>query len=627
MGTLTGRIFRSIFLISLAVVLAAGVLFAGLAYAVLDNQLRRELLNTSDIIASTLPVAGDEADYLKGLALRDIRLTWIAADGSVLYDSVATDTTEIANHLDRPEVQEALRAGSGVAARHSQTLDEETVYLARLLPDGTVLRVAGTQRSILGHMGAVLLPGVLALLVVAIAAAVVARLTARRMLKPLGVIDFEQPLENDTYPELAPLLARLDASRQEIAERNAQLDARRGEFDVVTGSMREGLVLADAQGRILFINAAAAALFEASPDGVVGRHLLTLNRNDRIQHVVDRALLGERAEGHFEQDGRVYRLLASPVFTGDEASGAALLVLDITEWYRADTQRREFTANVSHELKTPLTVINGYAELMEQGMVAPKDRARFTRLIHDEATRLIALVDDIITLSQLDEGEGGAPWSSAFERVDLVALVREVADRLTSFAQGREVRLILSPTDDSGASDDVAGGAGSGVSDDVAGGAGSGVDGERKGGLDEAGVVGGDEVAGDGVDGEREGGEDDIAILGIPALLSRMIYNLIENGIRYTNSGGQVVVAVARRDGAALVSVCDSGIGIPAEFHDKVFERFFCVDRSRSRETGGTGLGLAIVKHGALVHDAEIHLTSAPNTGTTLELHFPHFVL
>jgi signal transduction histidine kinase len=390
--------------------------------------------------------------------------------------------------------------------------------------------------------------------------------------------------------------------------------------------MREGLVLADAQGRVLSINAAAAELFGVSAADVIGRHLLTLSRNSEVQHIVDSALLGERATGHIEQDGRVYRLLASPVLASGEtgvtaggemgggagddggvgqpgvvaaagqsgmtaggdaadvadaalagqpgvltgtgqsgvvASGAALLALDITEWYRADIQRREFTANVSHELKTPLTVINGYAELMERGMVEPEDVLRFARLIHDESTRLITLVDDIITLSQLDEKEGHPLELTPFEEIDLSVLAHEVTDRLASFARGREVTLALRP------------------------------------------AVG------------------DVTVSGIPVLLSKMLYNLVENGIRYTNPGGEVTVSVAREEDAVVAGVRDSGIGIPAELHDKVFERFFCADRSRSRETGGTGLGLAIVKHGALVHNAAITLQSAEGEGTTIELRFP----
>jgi two-component system phosphate regulon sensor histidine kinase PhoR len=571
MGTLTGRIFRSILFISMAVVLLAGVLFAGLAYAVLDGQLRRELLNTADVITDTLSSSDNEASYFEGLVLRDIRISWIAKDGSVLHDSVADATVELENHLDRPEVKDALETGSGIARRHSSTLDEETVYVARRLSDGSVLRVAGTQRSILGHMAAMLVPSIFALLAVTVIAAVVARFTARRMLKPLNAIDFEQPLANEIYSEFAPLLTRLNASRRAIVERNARLDAQRSEFDAVTGNMREGLVLADAQGRVLFINAAAAELFAVSSVDVIDRHLLTLSRDESIQHVVDSALLGRRAEGQFEQDGRVYRLLASPVFargeadgeTDDESNGAVLLALDITEWHRADIQRREFTANVSHELKTPLTVINGYAELMERGMVAPDDALRFSRLIHDEAARLIALVDDIITLSQLDEQEGRVLARMAFEEVDCAVLAREVVDRLLSFAQEREVALILLPA------------------------------------------------------------TEDVTIFGIPVLLSRMLYNLVENGIRYTNPGGEVTVSVARDETVVVVSVRDTGIGIPAELHDKVFERFFCADRSRSRETGGTGLGLAIVKHGAFTHNAGITLQSIEGEGTTLELRFP----
>ncbi|MDR0347699.1 MAG: PAS domain-containing protein, partial [Coriobacteriales bacterium] len=537
MGTLTGRIFRNIFFTALAVVLLTGILFAGLAYTVLDSQLRRELLNTIDVIESALPAEDDEAAYLGRLVMRDIRVTWIAADGAVLHDSVASDDVEFENHFNRPEVQEALRSGSGIASRHSSTLDAETLYAARLLPDGTVLRVAGTQRSIIGHMAAVAVPGILVLLAVAGVAALTARFTAKRMLNPLDALDFEQPLANETYPELAPLLTRLNTSRREIIERNAQLDAQRGEFDVVTGNMREGLVLFDTQGRVLFINAAAAELFGVGSSDVAGRHLLALSRDDSIQRVVESALRGRRAEGHIEQDGRVYRLLASPVFaavggvgglrggalgegeaatdaalngagaatdaslngagaatdtalnekngdTDGVASGAALLALDVTEWYRADVQRREFTANVSHELKTPLTVINGYAELMERGMVEKDDVVRFTRLIHDEATRLITLVDDIITLSQLDEKEESLEGFAAFEEVNLVTLVHEVSGRLASFAQGREVRL------------------------------------------------------------DAQIAEGEVLVFGIPLLLSRMLYNLVENGIRYTNPGGEVRVVV-----------------------------------------------------------------------------------
>jgi two-component system phosphate regulon sensor histidine kinase PhoR len=603
MGTLTGRIFRNIFLTAVALMLFAGTLVTGLVYAMLGDQLRRELLNTIEVIEAALPDAsGEEATYLQGLELRDIRITWIAADGSVRYDSVASRDTELENHLDRPEVQSALAGGNGLASRHSSTLDEETIYLARLLPDGTILRVAGTQKSILGHMGTALVPGLLILVAAAAIAAASARFTARRILRPLDAIDFEQPLASETYPELAPLLTRLNASQQEIAERSAELDVRQSEFDVVTNSMREGLVLTDATGQVLFINAAAAKLFESDAADVLGRHLLTLNRSSGIQQVVEAATDGQRAEGYFEQTGRIYQLLASPVLKDDEPNGAALLVLDVTEWYQADIQRREFTANVSHELKTPLTVINGYAELMEQGMVEPGDVQRFMRLIHDEAARLITLVDDIITLSQLDEGEGsaagGMDGSAAggaldggqgqsrrqvmLETVDLVELAHEVCERLDSFAHGREVKLTLAVH--------AAEAQGAGVSMDDAK-------------ASEGGVV--------------------LEVEGLRVLLSRMLYNLVENGIRYTNSGGAVTVELTREGDTAIVRVRDTGIGIPAELHAKVFERFFCVDRSRSRSTGGTGLGLAIVKHAALLHNATIDLQSAEGEGTTIELRLP----
>jgi two-component system phosphate regulon sensor histidine kinase PhoR len=614
-GSLSGRIFRNIFLTAVVVVLLADVFVAGLAYAMLDEQMRRELLNTVDVIEEALaPInkaadnggdaaglaggdaagraggdaagrvdAAAEASYLARLELRDIRVTWIASDGSVLHDSAVEQNAVLENHLNRPEVLDALRSGSGTASRQSETLGEETVYLARLLPDGTILRVAGTQKSVLGHLGSMLVPLILVLGAVAVVAALIARFTSRRILKPLADIDFEQPLENETYPELSPLLTRLNTAHRELAERNAQLDAREREFAVVTDSMKEGLVLADAQGRVLFINTAAARLFDSSSDEVVGRHLLALNRSATVQEAVDEALGGRRMEKNFELDNRVYQVLANPVFAEGEPSGAAFLVLDITEWYLADVQRREFTANVTHELKTPLTVINGYAELIEKGMAKPEDVGRFSGLIHDEAGRLITLIDDIITLSQLDEQKGSTDGAAAFEEVDLFALAQEVTERLGNFAQERGVALALLPE------------------------------------PPEPTVLPESPVS-------PESPGCDAGVLGIQTLLYRMLYNLVENGIRYTEAGGEVSVTVVcdREDGRVVVRISDSGIGIPEAFHEKVFERFFCVDSSRSRETGGTGLGLAIVKHGALLHNATITLQSTEGFGTTIELSFPH---
>jgi two-component system phosphate regulon sensor histidine kinase PhoR len=535
----------------------------GLVYMILDSQLRRELLNVADIIEEALPATDDEARYLESLTVRDIRITWIAAEGTVLYDSMAADGAPLENHLDRPEVLDALSKGNGVASRHSKTFDEETIYLARLLPDGTVLRVAGTQKNLLGHMATALPPGILILVAVAVIAAIGARLTAKRTLSPLDKLNFEEPLSNETYSELSPLLGHLNSSYREIAERTAELDLRQSEFDAVTGSMREGLVLTDAQGRVLFINDAAVRLFGLPAADAIGKHLLALNRSEHIQRVVEAALRGERSQAFFEQEGRTHQLLTSPVLKDGDPDGAALLVLDITEWHQADIQRREFTANVSHELKTPLTVINGYAELMEQGTVAPEDATRFIRLIHEEATRLITLVDDIITLSQLDEEGGGMDSPVTMEEVDLAVFAREAIEGLASFAQGRGVSLGLRVL-----------------------------------------------VA-------------DTRIVGIPSLLAKIVYNLTENAIRYTDSGGEVVVGIGCDGDKLLLTVQDTGVGIPKHLHEKVFERFFCVDRSRSRATGGTGLGLAIVKHGVLAHNAEIKLHSAEGLGTLVEVRFP----
>jgi len=599
MKSLSGRIFRSIFLTTLAVVVLVGATASMLIYAMLDRQLQRELQNMSEIIVQALPTTTNEAVYLEGLAVRDTRITWIAANGTVYYDSIVMGPQDqdapapalsLENHLDRSEVRDALATGIGTARRHSQTLDEETLYYARRLPDGTILRVAGTQRSILGIMATMLGPSLVILVGAALAVAVIARFTTRRMLRPLEVLDFDQPLTNDTYPELAPLLTRLDAQHRAIEQGIAQLDARRHEFQVVTSGMREGLVLIDAAGMILYLNTAAMQLFDAQAQDCVGAHVLTLNRSKQLQEALKATQEGTYADKTLELGGRVYRLMANPVFSpskpsavaprgsntasegegtavffSPKPSGAALLVMDITERHDADMLRREFSANVSHELKTPLTVINGYAELMRQGMVKGEDVARFAGLIHDEAGRLITLIEDVITLSQLDEVDARPFTSNVFEPVDLLELSQEVCAHLVSFAAERHVTLV-SPT----------------------------------------------ALA-----------HTNTTVLGIRVLLYHMLYNLVENGIRYTDAEGTVAVAVEREDGSRVVRVTDTGIGIPAAYHEKVFERFFCVDQSRSKTTGGTGLGLAIVKHGANLHGAKIALQSVESQGTTITVRFP----
>jgi two-component system phosphate regulon sensor histidine kinase PhoR len=498
------------------------------------------------------------------------------------------------NHLDRPEVIEALAKGVGTSKRHSDTLNEETTYLARALQDNTILRVAGSQRSVVGHLVTMIVPDLLIIALAALITALIARFTARRILRPFAHINFARPLESETYPELAPLLTKLNSSFIELSEQSRALKAQQHELEIVTGNMKEGLILVDAEGHVLSLNTSAAHIFNITEDVVAEtlsekRHLLTISRNVELQQLLEAVLAGKYSESELEQEDRYYQVLGSPVISKDEGgaeegaddeaesspSGAVLLIRDITEWHEGDVLRKQFSANVSHELKTPLTVINGYAELMKQGMVNPGDEARLASLIHDEATRMILMIDDILTLSQLDEsGATGAVIEESFETLDLLLVSEEVCRLLRSFAQERQITL-NGPTVVPGTTP-----------------------------HDEA-----DEAP-------------SFKVKGVRTLVTRMIYNLVENAIRYSDLGGSVTINLSMEEDRVAVSVADNGIGIPLNLHDKVFERFFCVDQSRSKATGGTGLGLAIVKNGAKLHKATIDLTSAEGQGTTVVLRF-----
>ncbi len=581
MGKLSARIFKSIIFTVIAIVLVLNIAFGWLAYLLLDRQLQQELDNTVSLIeqAFSYDESADKNDLLGALSLREIRITWIDKDGTVLYDSAVSSNTQLPNmdnHLDRPEVIDAIASGSGTSKRHSDTLNEETTYLARVMSDNTIVRVAGSQKSVLGHLGSMILPDILVLSFATLAAVLIARLTAKRILRPFGNINFARPLESETYPELAPLLVRLNSSFNELSEQSEALKAQQNEFEIVTSNMKEGLLLVDATGAILSINPSAAQIFNVTDDVLSvtlseKRHLLTINRSAELQQLLEEVLAGKFSEGEMQQGDRYFQILGSPVIPDkisldDNAQGAVLLLRDITEWREGDMMRKQFSANVSHELKTPLTVINGYAELMKQGMVHPGDEARLAGLIHDESTRMILMIDDILTLSQLDESStASSTIEESFEVLDLFEISEEVCKRLSSYANEKQIALVKPETTDQISS---------------------------------------------------------LKTKGLSTLVTRMIYNLVENAIRYSDVGGTVQVSLSADDDQVSVSVSDTGIGIPSALHEKVFERFFCVDQSRSKSTGGTGLGLAIVKNAAKIHKATIDLNSAEGRGTTITLGF-----
>lgn len=552
MSTMTKRIFRATLLVGVAVLIASLTLVMGALYSyfgrVQESQLRDEL---------SLAVVGVEQngmDYLKQLESDQYRITWLRADGAVLYDTQA-DAESMENHAQRQEVQQALATGEGESSRYSDTLLQKTVYYAKRLPDGTVLRLSAIRVTTGVLVLNMLQPILLVLAAALILSGVLASRLARRITEPLNRLDLEHPLENDTYEELAPLLRRMEHQRRQIDRQMDELRRRSEEFEQITGSMNEGLVLLDEAGVILSINPAARRLLDAA-ENCVGQDLLTVDRDVALSDALRQAAEQGHSEFRGQRNGREYQFDVTRIQSEGRMAGTVLLVFDVTERAFAERNRREFTANVSHELKTPLQGIIGSAELLENGLVKQEDVPRFIGHIRSEAQRLVMLIGDIIRLSQLDEGE---PMPA--EPVELLALAREAAESLQSAAAARNVTVT--------------------------------------------------------VEGEP------VALTGVRRLLYEIVFNLCDNAIKYNTDGGRVQVTVTKENETAAVTVRDTGIGIPPDQQDRVFERFYRVDKSHSKASGGTGLGLSIVKHAVQYHHGTIHLQSEVGKGTEIRVTFP----
>ena len=552
MSTMTKRIFRATLLVGVAVLIASLTLVMGALYSyfgrVQESQLRDEL---------SLAVVGVEqngTDYLKQLRSDQYRITWLRADGAVLYDTQA-DAESMENHAQRQEVQQALATGEGESSRYSDTLLQKTVYYAKRLPDGTVLRLSAIRVTTGVLVLNMLQPILLVLAAALILSGVLASRLAQRITEPLNRLDLEHPLENDTYEELAPLLRRMEHQRRQIDRQMDELCRRSEEFEQITGSMNEGLVLLDEAGVILSINPAARRLLDAA-ENCVGQDLLTVDRDVALSDALRQAAEQGHSEFRGQRNGREYQFDVTRIQSEGRMAGTVLLVFDVTERAFAERNRREFTANVSHELKTPLQGIIGSAELLENGLVKQEDVPRFIGHIRSEAQRLVTLIGDIIRLSQLDEGE---PMPA--EPVELLALAREAAESLQSAAAARNVTVT--------------------------------------------------------VEGEP------VALTGVRRLLYEIVFNLCDNAIKYNTDGGRVQVTVTKENETAAVTVRDTGIGIPPDQQDRVFERFYRVDKSHSKASGGTGLGLSIVKHAVQYHHGTIHLQSEVGKGTEIRVTFP----
>lgn len=553
---MTRKIFQSIIAVVISVLLLSLALITGVLYNHFETTMLDQLRTTAQFAEQGVEQEG--MAYFDSLHAQNCRVTWIAADGTVKYDNRSNPKT-MENHADRQEVREAMENDSGTSVRRSSTLSEHTMYYAKRLSDGTVLRLSMSQRSVLFLMGGMLSPLVFIFLAACLLAGVLSYRVSKKIVKPLSKIDLKHPEQVETYDELSPFLQRIAAQNREIDARMAEIRKQQQEFSMITENMSEGLFVVDRNYQILSYNKSAMQIFGMDPRQA-HENLLAVNRSEGFRNAVDSALKGRHTQENLELNGRVYQIIANAVCQPDFAEdmvGAVILVLDVTEKEAQEQYRREFTANVSHELKTPLTSISGIAEIIRNGIVKPEDIPHFAGKIYDESQRLITLIGDIIKLSRLDENQ--VPMER--ETVDMLEMARNVVQQLSSVARKSGVTLVAN-----------------------------------------------------GTHGQ---------VQGVRQVLGEMVYNLCENAVKYNRAGGRVWVDVQQVADHVVLRVKDTGIGIPAAEQGRIFERFYRVDKSHSKAVGGTGLGLSIVKHGAALHHATISVSSEPEQGTEITLTFP----
>lgn len=547
------KIFRALVALAAMAVLVASGLITFLVSQDYFNETKKELAQEARYISMGLESGGN--DFLNKIAAENgsnVRITLIDKDGIVLFDNQAEAKT-LENHAMRQEIMEAVAVGAGEAERFSDTLDKTTYYYAVRLDDGKILRLARTIDSIyksvlqmLPIMGGIVI-------VVAFLASIVARRVTFNLIKPLDQVNLDEPLDNETYDELAPFLTRIAKQKRQLSKNLKKLRGKQEELTIITNNMNEGLVLLNGQQNVLFINESAAKIFGFSAKEVIGRNILTVDRAQEVQDLLQKVSQAGKGEGLYEKDGHFYQLSGSSV----NGSGSVILIYDVTEKMTAEKLRREFSANVSHELKTPLQSILGYAEIMKNGLVKDEDKQRFLERIHAEAGNMIELIQNIMELSRLDENK----TLDEFEDVDLLKLAQSVTLRLKHKAQTKGVTLNVSGSS--------------------------------------------------------------ACVCGVQSILSEVLYNLVDNSIKYNKDNGKVDVKVQDGSEDVTVSVSDTGIGIGTADRERVFERFYRADKSHSKEIGGTGLGLSIVKHGVLFHKGRVELESEPGVGTTITFVLP----
>ena len=545
------KIFRSSMLVTLLVLLSSIVLIMGILYDYFESQLINELKREAAYIS--IAIENEGIEYLDSIENENERITLIAPDGTVIADTVA-NADVLENHIDREEVKEVIQNGSGTSSRYSDTLTEKIIYYAVKINDGNILRISARHDTVITILFSLVQPIAIVVLIALLLSLWLCHRVSVKLVEPINTLDLEHPENNETYDELTPFLKKIAHQRKIIDKQLKDAVQMQEEFKLITENMSEGFLVIDREMRILTHNTAAMKLLNMSE--AESENVLSVNRSKAFRKMLERVLSGVRNESETESDGKYYRFIANPVLDENHIIGAVIVILDVTESVNSENLRREFTSNVSHELKTPLTSISGFAEIMKNGDTPNEMVIDFSNSIYDEAQRLISLVSDIMKISELDEK------TVVYEKetVDLYSLSLEVAERLRAEADKKNIKIN---------------------------------------------VIG-----------------DTAEVIGVRKILDEMMYNLCDNAIKYNKENGIVDIIVSLADSKVKLIVRDTGIGIPTAQQSRVFERFYRVDKARSKSIGGTGLGLAIVKHGAIYHNAEIELESKENAGTLVSVIF-----
>lgn len=549
---MTKKTFRSMVILVLCMLAVCVGLIMGVLYNYFDKQFYRELQNEASYISEGVELNG--MDYLENISSGSSRITWIDKDGTVLFDN-KVDASSLENHGEREEVRQAEKYGAGSSTRYSNTRNEKTINYALRLDDDTVLRVSADSDTMLRILTGMIQPIIAVIAIALIVAGILAYRLSKRIVRPLNDIDLEHPEQANTYEELSPFLRKIEVQNKQINRQIKELRRQQMEFSAITENMKEGFLIIDVKQNILSYNSSALKLLDVNGN-VENENILHLNRSEDFQNAIIKSLKGEHTEQTMKFGERYYQLLANPVYQDNKVSGAIIVIMDVTEKEQREALRREFTANVSHELKTPLTSISGTAEIMANGLVKQEDIPHFANNIYKESQRLITLVGDIIKLSKLEEMD----MTEQKEMVDLAEVVTSVTESLQIPASKKSISLIVQ--------------------------------------------------------------KEHCMVWGIPSILNEIVYNLCDNAVKYNVEKGTVYVKLEKKDKRVCLTVEDTGIGIPREEQERIFERFYRVDKSHSKDIGGTGLGLSIVKHGVAYHNAELKLESEVGKGTKITILF-----